>query len=496
MASSPESDTGFSTGSSSESAPASGEANPADDADIQSISSDVAVNGRLTALQNRSRDHSVVYGSYDSTIPTIPTTMAGVKSSDSDDVVDNDEERKRPERQEDEVVSSSSSGNIDNLPQYEENEIIFEEPVSPHSTGSGVFGSSVWNVQALPDEYIDTFSSAEEDYDDGEAELRRQRAVWYTRFFRRRLARQNVAPERTSKKQAVAAISPANTVPETPLGANTAVDDISVRQRKRQRRRRKRHIPSPWDRSSRTPSRQTPPLLPLEENEEQHTSTGNRHRHYDYPNMTLLCFVFCICCILFAALVLGISYFGTRWALQNLDLQQSGVHYPSTPVDSHSLAPATLAPTASPFFGCDPDLEFLLELRLTFDARPAEVGVLLVDDVPFGAALWEFNQGRSFRSFSQFLRRNIFAVCLSRSSGAFRLSLIDRGGDGLRATFGSGGTTVFGAFAVAVDGVTLATYNGDCGAQPFADDCGSFCLCEYKIENRRVDGSCDTSCDG
>ena len=491
MASSPESDTGFSTGSSSgsggdhanqESSRETG-ASSTDD-DIESISSDAAINGRLTALENKSRDHSVMCGNYDDSLNASGSTTT------STDPGRKEEEQKQPDVADSETDSSRDSP-TQQLPQYEENEIIFEEQQSPHSTGSGVFGSSVWDVQALPDEFVPTFSSSEEDLGE-DAEARRQRAVWYTRFFSRRKSRSHSRPPTTVKKESL--VSPTNTFPETPMGGTRDSEDPGRTRKRRRRRTRHRGFSTPWDRRSDSSSSRHPPPLPFHRRlklaSDDRGSTRSSSRSGVLSSLPLLICLSCICLVVFVVAVLATSYVGTRLALSRLNFSASE---DDMPLHTVTTAP-TMAPTATPFAFCDPELEFLLELRLKFDARPAEIGITLADNVAFGAPLWEFNQASSFRSFSQFLRRNSFAICLSRNSGSFRLTISDRGEDGLRASFGAGGTAVFGDFSVAVDGESQATYNGDCGADPFADSCGPFCQCEYRIENRRVDGDCVTEC--
>jgi hypothetical protein len=142
--------------------------------------------------------------------------------------------------------------------------------------------------------------------------------------------------------------------------------------------------------------------------------------------------------------------------------------------------------------------QLLLEFEIKFDSQPAEVGIALRDSGPFGgASLWAFD-AFSFRSFTQFLRTNVFSICLPPEP-TYEFEITDAFGNGLASTFGTS-TLVYGQWTLSYNSSIVASYEGNCNATREGDavakfsPCGSYCRCSYRFSSNESTGNCSTNC--
>jgi hypothetical protein len=150
---------------------------------------------------------------------------------------------------------------------------------------------------------------------------------------------------------------------------------------------------------------------------------------------------------------------------------------------------------------CEGD-QLLLEFEIKFDSQPAEVGIALRDSGPFGgASLWAFD-AFSFRSFTQFLRTNVFSICLPPEP-TYEFEVTDAFGNGLVSTFGTS-TLVYGQWTLYYNSSIIASYEGNCnatrggnadtGSAAKFSQCGSYCKCSYRFSSIESTGNCSTNC--
>ena len=128
-----------------------------------------------------------------------------------------------------------------------------------------------------------------------------------------------------------------------------------------------------------------------------------------------------------------------------------------------------------------------MEFRITFDQRPADIGLRVIDSL--GISMWNFDPG-SFGSFALSLRENIFTLCLSPYQN-YTFEILDLGSDGL-VTFNSRtNTTITGSFSLLYENQVVSTYNGDCddAVDTAARECGEYCECAYQLYSPYQEGS-------
>jgi hypothetical protein len=140
-----------------------------------------------------------------------------------------------------------------------------------------------------------------------------------------------------------------------------------------------------------------------------------------------------------------------------------------------------------------------LEFAITFDSKPAEIGIFL-RDYATRSLIWNFATG-SFRSMTLLLRENYFVVCLSPRL-IYELEITDTGGNGLNSTFVQ--QAVYGSFRLSYQHQLVTNYSGYCSIGEDGvtaelngfSQCGNFCSCSYRLmENiAKVTGQCTTSC--
>ena len=181
---------------------------------------------------------------------------------------------------------------------------------------------------------------------------------------------------------------------------------------------------------------------------------------------------------------LATAYGGSKLALEKSNSGGSG-------------GGGTTAPTPAPTepSECLNRQNALIELTMTFDSTPQEVGVSLRDAGIFGTSIWDFPPS-SFRSFSQFQRENIFRICLS-SVPSYVFGIIDTAKNGLVSRFGE--ESVFGSWDLRVNREVVASYRSDCNAtrndlrgvsNRTLFSCGLYTNCTYYVRSNGTTGGC------
>jgi hypothetical protein len=165
---------------------------------------------------------------------------------------------------------------------------------------------------------------------------------------------------------------------------------------------------------------------------------------------------------------------------------------PSNSVTSSVPAVRTTPPVPSPFLCASGDS--LLQFEIFFDSEPSDVGILLRDSGTLGAGIWVL-ESSSFRSFTQFQRKNVFSICLS-SSNSYVFEVSDATGDGLVSVVG-GASSVYGYWRLSFGSRIVAEYNGSCNASTSTAsivECGAYCICSFTVSISSSTGRCDTQC--
>ncbi len=152
---------------------------------------------------------------------------------------------------------------------------------------------------------------------------------------------------------------------------------------------------------------------------------------------------------------------------------------------------------------CDYDDNLLLEFRILFDSKPEQTGFSLRDAPPFSSGIWVMEPG-TFRSFSQFQKKNTLRICLSDKLN-YTFEVEDTFGDGMVSEFGA--TSVYGRWELAFNEQLVASYNGDCYANATSDGeslsqftndtlsfCGRYCTCSFTIGVNETKGGCVEEC--
>lgn len=205
-----------------------------------------------------------------------------------------------------------------------------------------------------------------------------------------------------------------------------------------------------------------------------------------------VCLIFCCCiCIILALIggaVLGAILVDNDSSFREvlgLDDEDSGDGR-DCPVDGGG---GVIDNPPEPFaqFEC-PEDNVPLEFRITFDARPGEVGLRVFDT--FGINMWNFPE-RSFGSFALLLRENIFTLCLSPFQN-YTLEIADTAENGLISNFGA---EIFGSFSLLYADQPVTSYNGDCNTTTTVQECGPYCKCSYLLAVNASSGFCTTVCD-
>ncbi|GAX09646.1 hypothetical protein FisN_19Lh110 [Fistulifera solaris] len=152
---------------------------------------------------------------------------------------------------------------------------------------------------------------------------------------------------------------------------------------------------------------------------------------------------------------------------------------------------------------CDYDDNILLEFRILFDSKPEQTGFSLRDAPPFSSGIWVMEPG-TFRSFSQFQKKNTLRICLSDKLN-YTFEIEDMFGDGMVSEFGA--TSVYGRWELAFNEHLVASYNGDCYANATSEGeslshftngtlsfCGRYCTCSFTIGVNETKGGCVEEC--
>jgi hypothetical protein len=204
----------------------------------------------------------------------------------------------------------------------------------------------------------------------------------------------------------------------------------------------------------------------------------------------------------FALSTIGTSYLGADLALRGYKVSSDNADSSIIPsMNDTVIPPAHNDSGVTPPFYTSPcsSGNVPLSFEIVFDSKPAEVGISLKDQSDLTAensGIWLF-PALSFRSFTQFQRKNSFSVCLSNAS-TFEFEITDTSGNGLVSTFGAS-TQVFGNWAIRLDSIVVATYFGDCNDprrnSSTLSDCGDYCRCLFNVSKSRSPvGGCTTVC--
>mmetsp|Transcript_2657 Transcript_2657/g.5568 ORF Transcript_2657/g.5568 Transcript_2657/m.5568 type:complete len:778 (+) Transcript_2657:442-2775(+) len=224
----------------------------------------------------------------------------------------------------------------------------------------------------------------------------------------------------------------------------------------------------------------------------------NRNRVYC---MLLIC---CCLCIMMIGASFGAAYFAIELfedddeAITAAPVAPRTINITTAPTTSPpTTAPTVPSPTSAPIIPdavanntprC-PNGNVPLEIVVTFDGEPEEVGLQLRDSSQ--VAVWGFATG-TFRSFSQFLRENYFMVCVSPVV-TYQLEVTDSEGTGLISELI--GQPVYGKFSIFYNEALVSRYNGDCAStEEGITDCGPFCSCEFILSEGLADGGCTNQC--
>jgi len=251
--------------------------------------------------------------------------------------------------------------------------------------------------------------------------------------------------------------------------------------------------------------------------EKENIDGADKHR-FDWTKLSCL---LCTVAFIIIPATFGTAFYGTELAIERSErLSANGGGAPA-PVDpaAPAMAPAlspamdpilvptltpvlaeTMAPSQAPSECINRD-NYLMEFRLTFDSRPAHVGFTLYEAGKIGTGIWVMEPG-SFQSFAQLQRKNIFRICLSRTT-SYIFTVTDTQGDGLVSAFGA--TNVTGSWELQFEREIIASYNGDCKANitdvmELANDktlfeCGYYCSCDFLLGGNTTGGSCKQTCD-
>ena len=223
------------------------------------------------------------------------------------------------------------------------------------------------------------------------------------------------------------------------------------------------------------------------------------NRDTEKENRRMLQLFVLICCCL-CIIMIGASFGAAWWAVKlaqddddsdsQPDIRNSNFTEAPTasPVPSTPTAPTPSNSTSSEDENACPDGNVAVDLTITFDGNPGEVGMSLRDTTT-RSPIWEFETG-TFRSFSQLLRENYFRVCIPPTLD-YELSITDTANTGLISQLL--GQNVYGKFSIFFDEMLVSNYDGDC-EEVGTTDCGEFCSCDFVLSTDGVSGGCTTDC--
>lgn len=213
--------------------------------------------------------------------------------------------------------------------------------------------------------------------------------------------------------------------------------------------------------------------------------------------------------LLIVAATLGTAFWGTLLALDTKNLAVNSQPQMKSPVARAPVAApvAVIAPAKAPTdtpstapTECQNTQSSIVDFRLTFDARPKEVGFSLVEAGGFGSAIWDMGPG-TFKSFNQFNKKNVFRLCLSKRPD-FTFEIVDTASNGLVADFA--GADVYGSWELQFNDQIIASYEGNCSvdrsearqqANPNAlFACGVYCKCTFSLGSNYTGGKCTETC--
>jgi len=232
-----------------------------------------------------------------------------------------------------------------------------------------------------------------------------------------------------------------------------------------------------------------------------HDETVVRENRRRVQCLLLVC---CCLCIIMVGASFGAAWWAVKLAEDDDEPAAVGVRAAndtvptSAPTSAPTLATTTVSSPTTPVSpivlanntpGC-PDGNVPVEIVITFDGEPEEIGIALRESTL--TAIWGFESG-TFKSFSQFLRENYFMVCVSPAV-TYTLAITDTQGTGLVSDFLGQG--VYGKFAIFYEDGLVSRYNGDCDSdEDGITDCGAFCACEFTLEAGSSSGGCRTDCE-
>ena len=223
------------------------------------------------------------------------------------------------------------------------------------------------------------------------------------------------------------------------------------------------------------------------------------NRDTEKENRRMLQLFVLICCCL-CIIMIGASFGAAWWAVKlaqddddsdsQPDIRNSNFTEAPTasPGPSTPTAPTPSNSTSSEDENACPDGNVAVDLTITFDGNPGEVGMSLRDTTT-RSPIWEFETG-TFRSFSQLLRENYFRVCIPPTLD-YELSITDTANTGLISQLL--GQNVYGKFSIFFDEMLVSNYDGDC-EEVGTTDCGEFCSCDFVLSTDGVSGGCTTDC--
>lgn len=367
------------------------------------------------------------------------------------------------------------------------NEIVFEGISPSFSEGSGLFGSSIWDVQKLPELPLTQAPPSSSDppaaTDKWSCLPKRWRKDRRAAAQPQHLSRDtdpsspppvSIAPRLEDEERDIVVTPPR---PPHQITTNPRTPDSA-------------HIASPPS-IHRTASSSSP---------QTRDRQRRRRRQKRILAFVLLLLLSSVAIVLST---IGTAYYGTKLALRRYNPAIARSTGPEAPVTTTPAPVPPLATTSAPTSAptpilpitittnpptpaplCDSATEMYLEFRLFLDARPAEVTVRLSDSssIITNAGLWEL----AVPSFTQFQRTNQFGICLSRNA-RYQFVVADAGADGLVSGLGS--QNIYGYWSLRLDGRTISRYHGDCDEEA-SDFCGAYCECEFTIAQNFQDGAC------
>ncbi|EEC45268.1 predicted protein [Phaeodactylum tricornutum CCAP 1055/1] len=222
----------------------------------------------------------------------------------------------------------------------------------------------------------------------------------------------------------------------------------------------------------------TPDTSPSEDEPSMEAPSLNNHTK-DHHGSTLtprrLYLILLLATVVIVLCSIGTAFYGTKLALEVFGTEKRGsVPSPAPVLIEDELCPVENVP---------------IEFHITFDSKPAEVGITLRDAGSTTSGVWLFGPG-TFRSFTQFARSNVFRLCVSPQL-EYDFEVSDAASNGLVANFA--GTNVFGHWELFYNNSLAASYNGNCN-DTAVNECGEYCSCKYTLTSRRTTGVCETEC--